>query len=103
MRSYLQKCNRNNEKFIARKGKRVAFHVGGNSSCRAHLRQHYEVYMEKCEKANIPTNHWAMPRAMWNQLEKDKEDAKKGRLTKKQQQQQLDFKMMTGPREFTRP
>jgi hypothetical protein len=35
-------------------------------------------------------------------MEEEKEDEKRGRLTKKQRQQQLDFKTVTGPREFTR-
>jgi hypothetical protein len=35
-------------------------------------------------------------------MEEEKEAAKRGRLTKKQQQQQLDFKIVTGPRDFTR-
>lgn len=35
-------------------------------------------------------------------MEEEKEAEKRGRLTKKQQQQQLDFSIVTGPREFTR-
>jgi len=35
-------------------------------------------------------------------MEKEKDEEKRGRNTKKQGQQQLDFKKMTGPREFTR-
>lgn len=35
-------------------------------------------------------------------MEEEKGAEKRGRLTKKQQQQQLDFKTVTGPREFTR-
>ncbi|KAF8971661.1 hypothetical protein BDZ97DRAFT_1650849, partial [Flammula alnicola] len=47
-------------------------------------------------------NHWAIPRDTWRAMEAEKEEAKRGRGTKKQKQQQLDFKTMTGPREFTR-
>ena len=35
-------------------------------------------------------------------MEEEKEAEKQGRLTKKQQQQKLDFQKVTGPREFTR-
>lgn len=35
-------------------------------------------------------------------MEEEKAAEKQGRMTKKQQQQQLDFESVTGPREFTR-
>jgi hypothetical protein len=35
-------------------------------------------------------------------MEEEKELEEKGRQTKKKQQQTLDFKIVTGPREFTR-
>ena len=88
--------------FIKAHGKRKAFHKGGNSSCRTHIRQHYELYVRKCEEANLPINHWAIPREIWRVMEEEKEAANRGRLTQKQQQQQLSFKTVTGPREFTR-
>ena len=97
-----QKCYRVDENFVKKHGKRKAFHVGGNSSCRAHLRQHYDVYKERCEKENIPVNHWAIPRPIWKKMEEAKEEEERGRLTKKKQQQQLGFKKVTGPVEFTR-
>jgi len=83
-------------------GKRKAFHKGGNSSCRLHIRQHYQLYKERCEKENIPINHWAIPRPIWGEMEKEKAAAVRGPLTKKQQQQQLDFPKVVGPQEFTR-
>ncbi|KAF8173117.1 hypothetical protein BJ912DRAFT_859601 [Pholiota molesta] len=90
------------ERFLKLHGKRKAFHLGGNSSCRLHLRQHYNLYKEKCDKAGIPINHWAIPREIWKVMEEEREAEKRGVLTKKQQQQQLTFKKVTGPREFTR-
>lgn len=85
------------------KGKRKAFHKGGNSSCRAHLRQHYDLYKEKCEKANVPVNHWAIPRETWKAMEAEKEDEKRGRLSKKGTQQELSFQVVNGAyTEFTR-
>lgn len=47
-------------------------------------------------------NHWAIPRAIWKVMEKEKEEEETSQSTKKQMQQTLDFKTMTGPREFTR-
>jgi hypothetical protein len=47
-------------------------------------------------------NHWAIPRDIWKTMEEEKEAIEKGRLTKKQQQQQLEFQTVTGPRKFTR-
>ena len=70
--------------------------------CRFHIRQHYEEYKEKCEKGDILMSHWAIPRPIWKAMEEEKEEQERGRLTKKQMQQKLDFKTMTGPREFTR-
>ena len=93
---------RGDESFVKTYGKRKAFHKGGNSSCRAHIRQHYQLYKSKCEKGNIPMNHWAIPRDIWKVMEEEKEAEKQGRRTKKQQQQLLGFETTTGPREFTR-
>jgi hypothetical protein len=83
-------------------GKRKAFFKGGNSTCRLHIRQHYELYKERCEKGKISLHHWAIPRTIWKEQQEEKEAEKRGELTKKQQQQKLDFKTVTGPREFTR-
>jgi hypothetical protein len=93
---------RGDESFIRAHGKRKAFHVGGNSSCRMHLRQHYQLYKSKCEEADIPINHWAIPRDIWKVMEEEKAAEKQGQRTKKQQQQLLCFETLTGPREFTR-
>ena len=45
-------------------------------------------------------NHWAIPRLIWKAMEEEKEEQERGRSTKKQTQQKLDFKMMTGSCEF---
>jgi hypothetical protein len=99
MHTYLTRIDQD---FVKAHGTRKAFHKGGNSSCRTHIRQHYDIYKKKCEKANIPINHWAIPRDIWKTMEEEKEAEEQGRLTKKQQQQQLIFKTVTGPHEFTR-
>jgi hypothetical protein len=51
---------------------------------------------------NVPINHWAIPRDIWQTMEEEKEAAKRGKPMKKQQQQELQFKSVTGPRNFTR-
>lgn len=93
---------RGDECFVKAHGKRKAFFKGGNSSCRTHIRQHYQVYKLRCEKGDIPMNHWAIPCNIWKVMEEEKVAEKQGRRTKKQQQSQLGFETITGPREFTR-
>jgi hypothetical protein len=94
--------HRNNNDFVKLNGKRKAFFKGGNSSCRFHIRVHYKIYKERCEKADIPINHWAIPRPIWKSMKEEKDQVKGGRMSNKQKQQELDFKTITGPREFTR-
>jgi hypothetical protein len=67
-----------------------------------HVRQHYQLYKSRCEKADIPINHWAIPHDVWKVMEEEKVAKKQGRHTKKQQQQLISFETITGPREFTR-
>ena len=63
---------------------------------------YYKVYKEKCEKEDIPINHWAIPWELWKVMEEDKVAEKCGQMMKKQQQLLLHFKTITGPCEFTR-
>lgn len=60
---------------------RKAFHIGGNSSCRAHIRQHYELYKKRCKDGNIPENHHAMPRVLWKELQEKKKGMHQGKLS----------------------
>ena len=83
-------------------GKRKAFLKGSNSSCRFHIRQHFALYKEKCNEADIPIAHWAIPRPIWKAMEEEKAVAERGVMTKKKGQQLLDFASVVGPREFTR-
>jgi DNA-binding LacI/PurR family transcriptional regulator len=84
--------------FVKKKGKRKIFHIGGNSSCRTHIRKHYQLYKQRCKEGNIPENHHALPRQLWKELE----DAK--RNPKAMQQGKLDgaFKAIKESAEFTR-
>jgi hypothetical protein len=74
--------------------RRKAFITGSNSTCHYHIRQHYEVYREKCKAASIPEQHWAILRDIWEAMEDEK-----GSVTQKT----LDgtFKKVTLPTEFT--
>jgi hypothetical protein len=59
---YLHCACRDDKDFVAKHGKRKAFHVGSNSSCRQHIRSHYEVYKSKCKELGLKENHHAIPR-----------------------------------------
>ena len=66
---------------MKKNGERKAFHVGSNSSCRQHIRSHYELYREWCLEQEIQEHHHSVPRALLKQR-----DAAK----MKGQQQNLD-------------
>ncbi|RDB23356.1 Zinc finger BED domain-containing protein DAYSLEEPER [Hypsizygus marmoreus] len=86
-------------KFLASHGKRKAFHVGGNSSCRSHIRQHYEEYKARCAAQSIPLHHHAIPRNIWKAMEEREKEQKS-----KRKQRKLDdvFTKEKGPHEFSR-
>jgi coproporphyrinogen III oxidase len=52
---------RNDEMFMKKNAKGKAFHVGSNSSCRQHIRSHFNVYKEWCEAQNLTVHHHAIP------------------------------------------
>jgi hypothetical protein len=72
--------NRANKQVI-KGGEKKAFFTGGNSSCRAHICQHYEIYKERCKEANIPENHHALPRHLYWQMKVDKKATGRAKLT----------------------
>jgi hypothetical protein len=88
---------RANPEFTNVGGKRKAFHTGGNSSCRSHIRQHYELYKDLCKQENIPEQHWAIPRSIWKEMEESQREKKPG-----PKQRTLDFIKEGAPRSFTR-
>jgi hypothetical protein len=51
--------------------------------------------------ADIPINHWAIPWNIWKAIEKAKDLEKRGRKTKKQTQQKLQYEAVIGLCEFT--
>jgi len=69
---------RGDEAFVKAHGKHKAFHKEGNSSCHAHIHQHYNLYKQKCEKGNILMNHWAIPCDIWKAMEEEEEAKEQG-------------------------
>ncbi|KAF9245220.1 hypothetical protein BU15DRAFT_9901, partial [Melanogaster broomeanus] len=57
-------------------GKWKAFHLGSNSSCRQHIRAHYELYQEQCNKLEIVENPHVVPRELVRMREAAKNNAK---------------------------
>ena len=51
---------------------RKVFFVGGNSSCRVHICQHYDIYKERCKAGNIPENHHTIPQHIYWKMKVDK-------------------------------
>jgi hypothetical protein len=77
-------------------GKRSAFFTGGNSTCRAHIRCHYNEYQTRCKEGGIPENHHAIPREILKKIEEEKLNGKK--------QVKIDnmLEKSTAPQVFTR-
>jgi hypothetical protein len=78
---------------VIKGGLRKAFHIGRDSSCRSHIRQHYQLYQQRCKDGNIPENHHAIPRQIW----REKNEQKEGKI-----QVKLDgmIERGHGPKEF---
>ena len=83
-------------------GMRKAFHKGGNSLNCFHIHQHYVIYKERCEKGKILINHWATPPNIVKATIAAEAAEAAAQGVKVPGQQQLGFKTMIGPREFTR-
>ena len=69
--AYLLHTIRANKK-VLKGGEKKAFFTRGNSTCRVHIHQHYEIYKERCKEGNIPENHHALPRQLYQQMKIDK-------------------------------
>ena len=92
------KLHRDNKEFIDQEGKRKAFHTGSTSSCRAHIRQHFKLYQERCKVENIPEHHWTILHRVWKVME----EARQGNKSSKQGTLDKVMKPSTGPTTFTR-
>ncbi|KAF8222274.1 hypothetical protein L208DRAFT_994729, partial [Tricholoma matsutake] len=66
-----------NEKTVKAKGLRKTFLTGSNSSCHQHIRQHYDLYKQKCDDNNIPMNYRAIPPHILKEMEALKKPKKK--------------------------
>ena len=64
-----ESCVRGSDELMKKHSKVKAFFTGGNSSCRYHIRQHYDLYKEQCENANIPEHHWVIPQPLWKEMQ----------------------------------
>jgi len=76
---------------------RKAFLTGGNSTCRQHIRQHYQYYSDKCKEAGIPESEHCIPRAILEARKKGDADRERGMV-----QSKLDGMLVGIPKEFTR-
>jgi len=88
---------RANKSVVEKSGLRAAFVTGSNSTCRYHIRQHYETYSKKCKEAGLLEHHWAIPREIWNEMQLKKMDKSTSR------QQRIDglFGEVVAPKEFS--
>lgn len=67
---------RGDRELIKQVGEQKMFYTGGNSSCRAHIWQHYELYKQCCKDKDIHENHHVLPHQLWKQLEEIKHNPK---------------------------
>lgn len=68
---------REDPKAVKARGIRKCFFTGSNTSCRQHIRQHYEIYQELCKKKGIPESRRAIPPAVLREREATKKNTKK--------------------------
>ncbi|KAM6496375.1 hypothetical protein JOM56_009081, partial [Amanita muscaria] len=48
--------------FIASRGLRLVFFTGSNTSCRSHIRYHFDLYKARCKEKNIKIHDRCIPR-----------------------------------------
>ena len=93
---YLQN-DRVNKEIVKNEGLWKAFFVGGNSTCWAHIHQHYKIYQQRCKDKNIPENHHAIPWPIWKKMQ----EVKNGNTMTQLKLDEVVVKMQE-PKEFTR-
>jgi hypothetical protein len=90
--------NRKDVELVRKYGKRRAFFLGANSSCRSHIRQHYDYYQRRCKETNTAENERAvLPEILKQRQNKEAEVMVQAKLDTMLQ------KKDDGPKEFTRP
>jgi hypothetical protein len=85
--------------FMSKHGPRRCFHVGGNSSCRQHIRTHYNMYRARCAEGSIKMSDWAIPRPLWREMEEKK---KANQSVVRQGNLSDHFERQSVPKTFTR-
>jgi hypothetical protein len=60
-----------NEREKKNVNKRDAFLAGSTSTCRGHIRQHYDIYLARCKKEDLQPYPYAMPRDLWKKLQEE--------------------------------
>jgi hypothetical protein len=60
---------------------RKAFFTGGNSTCQAHIQQHYTLYKEHRKEGNIPENHHAISQPLWKKAQEGEKAEGKQQMT----------------------
>lgn len=83
-------------------GERNAFFTGGNSTCRSHIRQHYQLYKDRCKEAGIPENHRAIPRPLWKKMQEEKELSKGKGKAQLKIDDMVDIERIPISKQFTR-
>jgi hypothetical protein len=61
-------------------GLRKAFFCGSNTSCRQHIRQHYEIYQKRCREQGLIENYRAVPPQILREREAAKMPKKQTKL-----------------------
>ena len=92
-----RKLTKNREKTNLKGGKRSVFFTGGNSTCWAHIRCHYDIYKQRCDEKDIPVNHHAIPRQVLRAIEEEKLNGGKAQVKIYQV-----LEKTAGPWEFSR-
>ena len=93
--------NNRANKEVTKGGERNAFFTGGNSSCRSHIRQHYQLYKDRCKEAGIAENHHAIPRPLWKLMEEERRAKGKGKVQVKIDGM-VEIEHKQGLKQFTR-
>lgn len=96
----LTPSGRADDKYVKAHGLRKCFIVGGNSTARAHIRQYYALYKERCEKDNIPMSPHCMPTALAKEVATAAKDEEANQKQTKISEA-TGYVPVTKPHEFT--
>ncbi|KAF8622594.1 hypothetical protein AX15_006893 [Amanita polypyramis BW_CC] len=60
---------RDDKSFVTSNGLHCAFFTGSNTSCHAHICNHYDLYKAKCEAEGIKMKDRCIPHAVWQRMQ----------------------------------